>query len=129
MMNGCVLPNGTRMEITPFDAAVFADLGYPLVTPTGDYDGNHSVDSSDYVLWRKSFGRTGTGLAADGNLNNQIDAGDFSFWRSRFGQAAGSGSVLELIDNAFVPEPGACQLIVVLFGSLGSWRFPRKLFG
>jgi hypothetical protein len=129
LMNGCVLPNGTRMEITPFDAAVFADLGYPLVTPTGDYNGNHSVDSSDYVVWRKSFGRTGTGLAADGNLNNQIDAGDFSFWRSRFGQAAGSGSGLELIGNAFVPEPGACQLIGVLFGLLGSWRFPRKLFG
>jgi hypothetical protein len=129
LMNGCVLPNGTRMEITPFDAAVFADLGYPLASPTGDYNGNHNIDSSDYVVWRKSLGRTGTGLAADGNLNNQIDAGDFSFWRSRFGQTAGSGLVLQLPGNDFVPEPSASQLIVVLFGLLGLWRLPRQFFG
>src|SRR5689334_10397440 len=78
LMNGCVLPNGTRMDITPFDAAVFGDLGYPLVMPTGDYNGNHSVDAADYVTWRKSLGQigqSGPGLKADGNLNNQIDAG------------------------------------------------------
>jgi hypothetical protein len=129
LMNGCVLPNGTRMEITPFDAAVFADLGYPLVMPTGDYNGNHNIDSSDYVVWRKSLGRIGTGLAADGNLNNQIDAGDFSFWRTRFDQTSGSSSGLQVPGNDFVPEPSACKLIVVLFGLVGSWRLPRQFFG
>jgi hypothetical protein len=117
------------MEITSFDAAVFADLGYPLVTPSGDYNGNHSIDASDYVVWRKSLGQTGFGLKADGNLNNQIDSGDFAFWRSRFGQTAGSGSSLESLRDAFVPEPDGGHLIVVLLGVLGLRRFPRQFFG
>jgi hypothetical protein len=129
LMNGCVLPNGTRMEITPFDAAVFADLGYPLVTPTGDYNGGHNVDRADYVVWRKSLGQAGIGLKADGNLNNQIDAGDFAFWRSRFGQIAASGFSSESIGTIAVPEPTAYELIVVLSSLLGLRRFPRKLFG
>jgi hypothetical protein len=129
LMNGCVLPNGARLEITPFDAAVFADLGYPLVTPTGDFNGNHFVDASDYVVWRKSLGQTGTGLAADGNLNNQIDAADFAYWRSRFDKTVGSGSGMESPGYAFVPEPNADHLIFALFSLLGLWRFPRQLFG
>ena len=100
-----------------------------LVTPTGDYNGNHSIDASDYVVWRKSLGQTGVGLKADGNLNNQIDASDFAFWRSRFGQTAGSGSNLDSPNYVFVPEPNASQLIVVLFGLLGSWRLPRQFLG
>ena len=129
LMNGGVLPNGTRMEITPFDAAVFADLGYPLVTPSGDYNVNHVIDSADYVVWRKSLGQTGVGLKADGNLNNQIDANDFAFWRTRFGQAAGSGSSLESPGSAMVPEPSVGPLIVVLFSLIGLGRFPRQFLG
>lgn len=129
LMNGCVLPNGTRMEITPFDAAVFADLGYPLVTPSGDYNGNHVIDAADYVVWRKTLGQTGVGLKADGNLNNQIDANDFAFWRSRFGQTAGSGSSLGSPDGAMVPEPSVGYLIVILFSLFGLGRFPRQFLG
>jgi hypothetical protein len=129
LMNGCVLPNGTRTEITPFDAAVFADLGYPMLTPTGDYNGNHSIDASDYVVWRKSFSRTGIGLPADANLNNQIDSGDFAFWRSRFGQLVGIGSGSAAPSPGIVPEPGVGHLIIVLIGLLRSWRFPRLFFG
>jgi hypothetical protein len=114
------------MDITPFDAAVFADLGYPLVTPTGDYNGNHSVDAADYVAWRKSLGQTGLGLKADGNLNNQIDAGDFAFWRSHFGQPAGSGTGFEV---SSVPEPMAWEVMAVVLYLLGLWRLPRQLFG
>jgi hypothetical protein len=126
LMNGCVLPNGTRMDITPFDAAVFADLGYPMVTPSGDYNGNHTVDASDYVVWRKSLGATGLSLKADGNLNNQIDAGDLTYWRSRFGQAAGNGAGL---DVSVVPEPIACALLAVSLCLLSLRRLPRPLLG
>jgi hypothetical protein len=108
LMNGCVLPNGTRMEITPFDIAVFADLGYPLINATGDYNGNNKVDAADYVVWRKSLNQTGVGIAADGNLNNRVDAGDFAFWRSRFGQSIATASGL-------VPEPSAFLLLLAGF--------------
>jgi hypothetical protein len=128
LMNGCVLPNGTRMELTPFDLGVFADLGYPIVAPTGDYNGNHSVDASDYVLWRKTLNQTGIGLVADGNLNNQIDQDDYTYWRSRFGLAAGFGSGPTLVEGNFVPEPSLCQLLeLILLGPLSSWRLPRRL--
>ena len=102
LMNGCVLPNGTRLPITLFDLSVFADLGYPIVTPSGDYNGDGVVDAADYVAWRYSLGQTGVGLAADGNLNNQIDSGDYDYWRNRFGQAAGNG------DSAGAMKPAQC---------------------
>jgi hypothetical protein len=131
LMNGCVLPNGTRMEITPFDIAVYADLGYPLVTPTGDYNKNSRVDAADYVMWRNTLGQLGVGRAADGNLNNQVDSGDYSFWRTRFGQVlAGGGSSP---DTAAVPEPSAGLLLTsamfAFVAQLVSRRFPRPLFG
>jgi hypothetical protein len=112
LMNGCVLPNGTRMQFTPFDLAVYADLGYPLVTPTGDYNKNGSVDAADYVVWRNSRGQTGVGLAADGDLNNQVDAGDIGFWRARFGQLAAVGSGGDTPDATAVPEPGGSLLLM-----------------
>jgi hypothetical protein len=120
LMNGCVLPNGTRMEITPYDIAVFADLGYPLVNPTGDYNGNKKVDAADYVTWRKSLNQTGVGIAADGTLNNQVDSSDYAFWRSRFGQFVATGTSL-------VPEPSGVLLLLIV-GSLAyrSRRVPRS---
>ena len=63
----------------------------PLVL--GDYNGDGTVDASDYTLWRKSIGST-TNLAADGNGNGVIDNGDFDVWRANFGQTAGTGSDL-----------------------------------
>jgi hypothetical protein len=121
LMNGCVLPNGSRLDITALDAALFGDLGYPLITKSSDYNGNHTIDAADYVLWRNTVGQTGSGLAADGNLNSQIDIGDYNYWRSQFGKAAGSG--------AEVPEPGVAMLLVVaLFAVGGLRRVPRPLF-
>jgi hypothetical protein len=107
---------------------VFADLGYPIVAPTSDYNGNHSVDASDYVLWRKTLNQTGIGLVGDGNLNNQIDQDDYTYWRSRFGLAAGFGSGPTLVEGNFVPEPSLYPLLeLMLLGLLSSWRLPRRL--
>jgi hypothetical protein len=108
LMNGCVLPNGSRMQVTPYDIAVFGDLGYPLVNPTGDYNGNQKVDAADYVVWRKSLNQIGVRMAADGNLNNQVDSGDYAFWRSRFGQNAGTSESL-------LPEPNTVLLLLATF--------------
>jgi hypothetical protein len=69
----------------------------------GDFDSNGVVDAADYVIWRKSVGQIGTGLAADANRDGSVTAADFDIWRSHLGQIAspGSGSVA---DSA-VPEP------------------------
>jgi mannan endo-1,4-beta-mannosidase len=69
----------------------------------GDYNLDGTVNAADYTVWRNSFGRTGTGLAADGDGNGTIDNGDYDVWQLYFGEtAAGSGSS--------VPEPNAVLL-------------------
>ena len=77
----------------------------------GDFNHNGTVDMGDYIVWSKSQGQTGWGLAADSDLNGHIDAADYALWRSRFGQPAGSGSGSAL--NASVPEPASLALILV----------------
>ena len=85
----------------------------------GDYNGDGSVDASDYIVWRKSVGST-TNLAADGNGNGVIDNGDFDVWRANFGQTAGTGSGLNT--RAAVPEPASIALMIGLGGSVLAMR-------
>ena len=40
---------------------------------TGDYDGSGTVDGDDFVVWRDSYGQSGS-LAADGNGDGTVDA-------------------------------------------------------
>jgi len=81
--------------------------------PTGDYNGNGTVDAADYVVWRRSLGQNGVpqGTDADGNSSGSIDAGDYTYWRERFGNTvAGSGASL-----GGIPEPaGLCLLLEFL---------------
>ena len=115
---GSIAPIGTTARNSNFaisyattgavDPGRFVSL-VPLVL--GDYDGDGSVDASDYIVWRKSIGST-TNLAADGNGNGVIDNGDFDVWRAHFGQTAGTGSGLNTI--ASVPEPASIALLIGL---------------
>jgi hypothetical protein len=59
----------------------------------GDYNSDGSVDSADYVVWRKSNG------TQDG----------YNTWRTNFGRTAGGGA----ISNATVPEPATSILFVL----------------
>jgi hypothetical protein len=85
-------------------------------TPTGDYNGDGTVDAADYVAWRGTLNQTvAPGSGADGNLNRSIDAGDYAFWRGRFGNdvptpASGVGAALA------IPEPAT--YVVFLTGLL-----------
>ena len=81
------------------------------VTSTGDYNGNGVVDAADYVLWRKSLGQSGAGLAADGNGNGVVDAPDYDFWRARFGNVVAPGAGVGEIAAA-VPEPATAMLLL-----------------
>jgi hypothetical protein len=83
------------------------------ITPgvPGDYNGNGTVDAADYVVWRKTNGQSGAGLAADGNHDNAVNDLDYTYWRSRFGNTSGSGASLG--DSASVPEPASFGLFMV----------------
>ena len=47
----------------------------------GDYDRDGIVEADDYLVWRRSFGQTGPGRAADGNQDGVVDAADYLVWR------------------------------------------------
>jgi hypothetical protein len=77
--------------------------------PPGDYNKDYIVDGADYVVWRRTLGRTGAGLAADGDWSGKVDAGDFRVWRANFRQTAASGADM----TASVPEPASVILLVL----------------
>ncbi|HEX2474973.1 MAG TPA: dockerin type I domain-containing protein, partial [Lacipirellulaceae bacterium] len=77
------------------------------IPPTGDYNFDGAVDAADYVVWRKSLGQTGPGLAADGNGDHSVNGGDFGVWRKHFGEISPGAS----ITSAVVPEPSTAMLI------------------
>jgi hypothetical protein len=114
------VPDG---EIHNFSGTIELLERIAVLPPRGDFNQNGAIDAADYVVWRKSVGQTGAGLAADvaGTLfdspNNIVDEHDYGFWRARFGEqsvTAASGSA-QPIPSA-VPEPTA--LVLALAGAL-----------
>lgn len=88
----------------------------PLVP--GDFNGDGSVDTADYTVWRDSLG--GMNLAADGNRDGAIDQLDYNVWRTHFGQGTGSG--VGASANAAVPEPAT---LVLLTFAVAGWCLRR----
>ena len=81
-----------------WDTSKLYTLGILGVTFAGDFNGDLSVDSRDYVLWRKGLGTTYT-------------QNDYAIWRSQFGQTAGSGTGARV--NAAIPEPASLTLLML----------------
>jgi hypothetical protein len=112
---------------TSFDSS--GDFTYNRSTPaaaapTGDYNGNHTVDAGDYVVWRKTLNGSASpfGSGADGDSNGTIGPGDYIYWRARFGSAApGSGS----LTGGLVPEPATITLQLGWLFAL-TWRVGKR---
>jgi hypothetical protein len=107
LMNGCAIPVGDRLHITSFDLAVYADMGYPLASIFGDYNGDGNVDAADYVVWRAALGTT-------------LTPAHYNLWRSNFGAASiGAASAL-----SGLPELPTCMLLFIaaVFSSPGRCR-------
>jgi glucose/arabinose dehydrogenase len=94
-----------------------------LVDDAGDYNGDHVVDGADYALWRKTLGRSGPDLAADGDGNDFVNQLDYNFWKARYGKVVSPASSSAVA----VPEPGLPMLILVLLIDAYSVRIPRRL--
>jgi hypothetical protein len=101
------LVSGTNSPMNLLGNSGSVNLSAP--SPTGDYNGNHTVDAADYVVWRKTLNGTVSpnGSGADGDSSGMIGPGDYTYWRARFGNAApGSGSLV----GGSVPEPATITL-------------------
>jgi hypothetical protein len=83
-----------------------------LSVTRADFNLNGVVDAADYVLWRKTFNQTGTGLAADANGDGKVDDTDYQIWRVSYGNVAGTPPASGALAGAAVPEPGAATLLI-----------------
>ena len=101
LMNGCVLPNGSRLTITPVETAVYADLGYPLrAHGTADFNGDGAVDALDLKVWRTAYAQDDL---ADANQDGESDGADLAAWQRQLGEAPALGVA--------VPEPSVFMLL------------------
>ncbi|MGD9632488.1 MAG: dockerin type I domain-containing protein [Pirellulales bacterium] len=96
------------------------------VVPTGDYNGDGTVNAADYTVWRDQFGQavTAPGEGADGDASGTVDAGDFTFWKSQFGTVVPPGA--GALGAAVVPEPASWCLGLSLVGWLVTNRRGRR---
>ncbi len=62
-------------------AGLAADKVFELL---GDYNGNNSVDTGDYVIWQKTLNST-TSLWADVDGNGTVQQADYLVWSSHYG--------------------------------------------
>jgi beta-glucanase (GH16 family) len=87
---------------------------------SGDYNGDNQLDSSDYVVWRRTLGQTGTNLPADGSGNGSVGREDYNVWRQNFG----SSSLLAAatVSALSAPEPTAGVALILVYGQ--RVRFP-----
>jgi hypothetical protein len=101
-----------------------------LVNVPGDYNDNGIVDAADYVLWRKTLGTIGEGLAADSDNSNIVGPEDYATWREHFGETrhdqhehhhhgSGTGSSIG------VPEPASLLLMATAVSCLMPVRRSR----
>jgi hypothetical protein len=75
------------------------ESGLLSVTFAGDFNGDETVDTSDYTVWRNGLG-------------TDYFPSDYAVWKSHFGQrrTPGAGSVQQ---TANVPEPNSYGLILL----------------
>jgi len=85
----------------------------------GDFNSSGVVDAADYVVWRKTIGQLGTGLAADANRDNSVTTADFDIWRSHLGQT-GSGGGADAV--MVIPEPTTWIIFLIAMFALPMFR-------
>ncbi|HEY3392709.1 MAG TPA: hypothetical protein VGK58_08375 [Lacipirellulaceae bacterium] len=108
LMNGCAVPHGERLHISPFDLAVYADMGYPMANLFGDFNNDGDVDAADYVVWRKLLGTAYT-------------TAYYNIWRSSFGSTTARGVPVA----SALPELPTCTLL--LLAAIFSFAHCRRI--
>ena len=92
--NGIAAQNG--LDVTVIYSATHVIVQIDAAFLTGDYNHNGTIDTADYVVWRKNPG--------------SFPADAYDVWRAHFGQTAGSGAGASA--NATVPEPGSAVMLM-----------------
>jgi hypothetical protein len=95
-----------------------SDIAKPAAA---DFNGNGAFDGSDFLIWQRNVGRTGTGLPGNGDANadGSVNAADLAVWRTKFGTAATTAA-------AAVPEPSAWVVSLTALAALRRRRASRS---
>jgi hypothetical protein len=89
----------------------------------GDYNNDGSVNTPDYIVWRKMLGKSvSAGTSADGDGNGKVEARDLEVWNEAYGTSAGGGS-----SNGAIPEPPAIAMLLTLGAYCGARRRRKHL--
>jgi autotransporter-associated beta strand protein len=115
ILNGVAQATGLTFGSTGSSAVVqsdeyFAGAGVVSVGLPGDFNGNGSVDASDFVTWRMSP----TSFGSDSGYN---------LWRANFGNTAPGGGAS--LGSSAVPEPGVLASLIGAIWASVLW----SLFG
>jgi hypothetical protein len=103
---------------SPASGAIHVEQAPDRSSP-GDYNNDQVVDAGDYIIWRKTFGEVGAGLAADGDWSGKVDEGDYHVWKENLGRISASSNNPE----SAVPEPSsALQVLMIALAALASRR-------
>jgi hypothetical protein len=93
-----------RASFTDGSSGIF--LSDAVAHLPGDYNGDHIVDTADYLVWRKAL--ASQDLIADGDRDGVVGNGDRAIWNEFFGMSlvvdSGAG-------GSTVPEPSAALLV------------------
>jgi hypothetical protein len=106
LWEGEVAWTGGRVEVSEIEGALLTPLAQ------GDYNGNGSVDTADFVIWRKALGQSNTtaiGFLADGDGDALVDEDDYNIWLANYGETSIRGPH----GAAGVPEPATWLMLVV----------------
>ena len=74
------------------------------VSLTGDYNGDGTVGTEDYTIWRDKLGTTD--VLPNDPIGGEIGLGQYNNWSSNFGTTTGGGS------SAAVPEPATLLMAI-----------------
>jgi hypothetical protein len=93
----------------------------------GDFNRDGSVDSADYLVWKKFNGTSTASFAgADADGSGFVDGADLDWWQQNFGLVAAPGGG----GSSGVPEPaGAVVALTVAMGLLVARRRDRRPVG
>ena len=88
----------------------------PLL-PTGDFNGDGSVDGNDFLAWQRGFGSTNPLLPnGDADRNGVVDDADLATWKAQFGTSGASSAATT--STAFAVAAMAEQMAELPFNAV-----------
>ena len=109
---------GNNFDAFAIDDINIIGLDTALAIP-GDYNGDGTVNSADYTVFRENEGQDPAALAPGSRgplIAGEIGEADFLFWVENFGNSVETSSTVS------VPEPAAATLVLMLVATSANAR-------